>query len=120
MSGAEAREVIPKGTFLNPIRHLYPIAEFLRDAGLRLMREEPGTRPNQDGHLGFIPQPDGWRCLVGGPITSELWAALNQRFLIPRTIAFSPGAAGGGGMIRDSANWVDIIGMRVPLEPRSH
>lgn len=115
----DGRQIIPAGTFFIAVPHLYPIAAFLRDTGLRLMRERPNAQPGQDGEMGFIPQPDGWRCLVGGPITPEIWAALNQRFALPPTITYHREAVGGGGMIRDNANYVDILGI-APAREQPH
>ncbi len=113
----DGRLIIPGGTFDNAIRHLYPIAQFLRDeAGLRLTWEVPGAGPRDDGYLGFVGQPDGWRCFVGGTITPAIWAALNERFVLPRNLVYWPAAntTTGHGMIRDNDNWVDIVGVADP------
>lgn len=114
----DGRLIIPGGTFDDPIRHLYPIAAFLRDeAGLRLTWEVPDAGPDGDGYLGFVGQQDGWRCFLGGPITPQIWTALNARFVLPRNIVYWPAAnttTTGGGMIRDNDNWVDIMGTAEP------
>ncbi len=108
----DGRLIIPGGTFRHPVPHLYPIAEFLRDAGLPLTAERPAARRGSSGYLGFLGQQDGWRCFVGGPITPAIWAALNEQFVLPRNLVYWPAAntTTGGGMIRDNDKWVDIIG----------
>lgn len=119
----DGRLIIPAGTFDDAVEHLYPIAQFLRDeAGLRLTWEDPEASPGTADHLGFVGQPDGWRCFLGGPITPEIWAALNERFVLPRNLVYWPAdiTSTGGGMIRDNDNWVDIIGQAVrPGEERT-
>ena len=77
--------------------HLVPLVQELLARGNELF-----TPPKPDD--GFVPFKDGWVCQLVHPITKDDWAALNETFDIPPTIYHF------AHMIRDSANWVDIIG----------
>lgn len=93
------RQVIPGGSHEDAIAHLFPIVRLLMERG------HPPIRG--DVELGFCPRPDGWECALLNPITAEDWAAVNDRFALPDSIVYHH-----PNLIRDNANWVDIIGAR--------
>lgn len=109
MNHNDGRVVVPAGSHEDAIAHLFPIVDLLIERGLQPVDEVMDH--------GFRPAPDGWRCPLLGVITPQDWEAVNDHFALPSSIAFMPWAWGGGGMIRDSANYVDIIGARDPLQP---
>lgn len=106
MSTQHEREPISGGEHTFPNKRLYPIVQLLLDRGHELVWE---SRP--DVKMGFVPQPDGYRCWVYGEITPEDWAAINEKFALPDSIVYF------NGIIRDSLNWVDILGTAWPENP---
>ena len=92
------RTVIPAGShdFAQPV--LEPIVRFL------IARGHPPL--GFEEKLGWRPTPSGMVCALQGPITPEDWAAINEHFELPPTIAYEVGC------IRDHANWADIEGAR--------
>lgn len=108
MSEPDQRQVIPAGD-QTTLDYLFPIVDLLIERGLVPVDEVTDH--------GFRPAPDAWRCPLRGVITPEDWAAVNERFVVPRTIVYIREAWVGGGTITDNLNYVDIIGARDPQEP---
>jgi hypothetical protein len=77
---------------------LLPIARFLIEERGHLPIYEPED-------YGFHMGDDGFECRLTRSITAEDWEAVNERFVIPENIFFFCGY-----VIRDGANWIDMIG----------
>jgi len=108
----QEREVIPGGRRPPPwYDHLLPIAKFLVEARGHMAIENPEE-------YGFVQDHDGYNCHLTHRITDEDWAAINERFELPRTIRFFH------GLIRDNDNNIDFLGHdtiisregRIPIE----
>jgi len=77
--------------------HLLPIAKFLVEERGHMPIEEPEE-------YGFVEGFDGYNCHLTHRITDEDWAAINERFELPKTIGFFQ------GLLRDNVNGIDIMG----------
>jgi hypothetical protein len=100
------RQVIPAGPQRGTYEHLRPIAELL------IARGHPPQDDESD--RGFEPRPDGWVCVLQEPFSDDDKAAVSAAFALPPNIRWF------GGMLRDSANWVDIRGAKTrPWPPPS-
>jgi hypothetical protein len=98
MTESPEREVIPAGEQPMPgYRHLFPIAKFLI--------EERGHMPIENpDRYGYVYTLDGAKFRFTRRITDEDWAAINERFVMPKNIGFFH------GLMRDNDNHIDMMG----------
>jgi hypothetical protein len=96
MSIQSGRETIPAGEQEWGYHHLYPIAQLLIERG-----HNPIDNKEK---FGFCPTPGGVVCTLTHRFTEEDWAAINERFVLPDNIRWH------NGLIRDTANWIDMMG----------
>jgi len=95
---SDEREVIPAGEQPAPwFEHLLPVAKFLIEERGHMALENPEE-------YGYVDGLDGNKFYFTRRITDEDWEAIKERFVIPDNIGFF------GGLLRDNANHVDMIG----------
>jgi hypothetical protein len=91
------KRVIPGGDqLMNGYRHIDALVDLLLERGHTLVFP-------QEPH-GLHPSPAGPVCDLYGRITPQDWAAINDEFELPPTLVYE------FGIIRDHANWLDIVG----------
>ncbi|HEX3830092.1 MAG TPA: hypothetical protein VHV82_22735 [Sporichthyaceae bacterium] len=98
-SAPDGRQIIPAGKQPAPwFEHLLPVAKFLIEERGHLPIYEPDD-------YGFHMGDDGFECRLTRSITAEDWAAINDRFVIPKNIWFFCDY-----IVRDDDNGIDMIG----------